>query len=126
MVLSFLKRVILMMKLISLNLRQMKVCAFAVPQPEHITLSFLPQVESNTLLFAEQVIEGLDRAVITMKKGEVSTLSIAPEYAFGSSESKQELATVPPNSTVYYDIELVSFVKVVDDLRNHCICILTV
>ncbi|KAL2508223.1 Peptidyl-prolyl cis-trans isomerase FKBP65 [Forsythia ovata] len=42
----------------------------------------------------EQVVEGLDRA-----------------YAFGSSESKQESAVVPPNSTVYYDVELVSFVK---------------
>ncbi|KAL8057961.1 hypothetical protein ABFX02_04G217900 [Erythranthe guttata] len=59
----------------------------------------------------EQVIEGLDKAVIAMKKGEVALLKIAPEYAFGSSESKQELATVPPNSTVYYEAELVSFVK---------------
>lgn len=48
-----------------------------------------------------------------MKKGEAAFLTIAPEYAFGSSESKQELATIPPNSTVYYDVELVSFVKVV-------------
>ncbi|TYI73075.1 hypothetical protein E1A91_D07G105300v1 [Gossypium mustelinum] len=59
----------------------------------------------------EQVIEGLDRAVLNMKKGEVALLTIAPEYAFGSSESKQELAVVPPNSTVYYEVELVSFVK---------------
>ncbi|GFP93515.1 peptidyl-prolyl cis-trans isomerase fkbp62 [Phtheirospermum japonicum] len=59
----------------------------------------------------EQVIEGLDKAVATMKKGEVAVLTIAPEYAFGSSESKQDLATVPANSTVYYDVELVSFVK---------------
>ncbi|KAK4268220.1 hypothetical protein QN277_024906 [Acacia crassicarpa] len=59
----------------------------------------------------EQVIDGLDRAILTMKKGEVALLSVAPEYAFGSSESKQELAVVPPNSTVYYEVELVSFVK---------------
>ncbi|XVF21317.1 hypothetical protein REPUB_Repub12eG0080600 [Reevesia pubescens] len=59
----------------------------------------------------EQVIDGLDRAVMTMKKGEVAQLTIAPEYAFGSSESLQELALVPPNSIVYYDVELVSFVK---------------
>nr|GME09475.1 peptidyl-prolyl cis-trans isomerase FKBP62-like [Ipomoea batatas] len=59
----------------------------------------------------EQVIDGLDRAVLTMKKGEVALLTVAPEYAFGSSESKQELAVVPPNSTVSYEIELVSFVK---------------
>lgn len=60
---------------------------------------------------AEQVIDGLDRAVMSMKKGEVALLTIAPEYAFGSSESQQELAVVPPNSTVYYEVELVSFVK---------------
>ncbi|XP_071721518.1 peptidyl-prolyl cis-trans isomerase FKBP62-like [Rutidosis leptorrhynchoides] len=59
----------------------------------------------------EQVIDGLDWAVVTMKKGEVADLVIAPEYAFGSAKSKQELAVVPPNSTVKYEIELVSFVK---------------
>jgi FK506-binding protein 4/5 len=59
----------------------------------------------------EQVIEGLDRAVTTMKKGEAALLTVAPEYAFGSSESKQELAVVPPDSTVSYEVELVSFVK---------------
>lgn len=58
------------------------------------------------------MIDGLDRAVMTMKKGEVASLTIAPEYAFGSSESQQELAVVPPNSTLYYELELVSFVKV--------------
>ncbi|XP_040992667.1 peptidyl-prolyl cis-trans isomerase FKBP62 isoform X2 [Juglans microcarpa x Juglans regia] len=59
----------------------------------------------------EQVIEGLDRAVMTMKKGEIALLTVAPEYAFGSSQSQQELAVVPPNSIVYYEVELVSFVK---------------
>lgn len=47
-----------------------------------------------------------------MKKGEVALLTVAPEYAFGSSESHQELAVVPPNSTIYYEVELVSFEKV--------------
>lgn len=60
----------------------------------------------------EQVIDGLDRGVKTMKKGEVSTLTIHPEYAFGSTESHQESAIVPANSTVYYDVELISFGKV--------------
>lgn len=47
-----------------------------------------------------------------MKKGEVAHLTIAPEYAFRSAESQQELAKVLPNSTVYYEVELVSFDKV--------------
>jgi FK506-binding protein 4/5 len=59
----------------------------------------------------EQVIEGLDKAVMKMKKGEVALVIIAPEYGFGSTESKQELAVVPPNSTLYYEVELVSFDK---------------
>ncbi|GAB2282436.1 Peptidyl-prolyl cis-trans isomerase fkbp62 [Dionaea muscipula] len=59
----------------------------------------------------EQVIEGLDKAVLKMKKGEVALVTIAPEYAFGTSESQQELAVVPPNSTLYYEVELVSFEK---------------
>lgn len=62
--------------------------------------------------WAEQVIDGLDRAVLTMKKGEVALLTIAPEYGFGSSESQQELAVIPANSTLNYEVELVSFEKV--------------
>nr|XP_043622845.1 peptidyl-prolyl cis-trans isomerase FKBP62-like isoform X2 [Erigeron canadensis] len=73
---------------------------------------FIKKGHDETELFefksdAEQVIDGLDRAIVTMKKGEVALLTVAPEYAFGS----QELAVVPPNSTVNYEIELVSFVK---------------
>ncbi|CAO2162660.1 unnamed protein product [Urochloa humidicola] len=59
----------------------------------------------------EEVIAGLDRAVLNMKKGEVALVTIPPEYAFGSTESKQDLAVVPPNSTVIYEVEVVSFVK---------------
>lgn len=63
-------------------------------------------------LDTEQVIDGLDKAVLTMKKGEVALLTIAPEYAFGASQSQQELVVIPANSTVYYEVELVSFDKV--------------
>lgn len=59
----------------------------------------------------EEVIAGLDRSVLNMKKGEVALVTIPPEYAFGSTESKQDLAVVPPNSTVIYEVELISFVK---------------
>ncbi|WJX81601.1 70 kDa peptidyl-prolyl isomerase [Trifolium repens] len=59
----------------------------------------------------EQVIDGLDKAVMTMKKGEAAILTISPEYAFGSSQSQQELAVIPSNSTVYYEVELVAFDK---------------
>lgn len=63
-------------------------------------------------LDSEQVIDGLDRAVKKMKKGEVALVTIQPEYAFGPTESQQDLAVVPANSSVYYEVELLSFVKV--------------
>lgn len=63
-------------------------------------------------LDSEQVIDGLDRAVKNMKKGEVALVTIQPEYAFGPTESQQDLAVVPANSTVYYEVKLLSFVKV--------------
>ena len=47
-----------------------------------------------------------------MKKGEVALVTIHPEYAFGASGSSQDLAVVPANSVVSYEIELLSFVKV--------------
>ncbi|XP_059447408.1 peptidyl-prolyl cis-trans isomerase FKBP62-like [Corylus avellana] len=59
----------------------------------------------------EQVIDGLDRALKNMKKGEVALVTIQPDYAFGPSETQQELAIVPANSTVHYEVELLSFVK---------------
>ena len=59
----------------------------------------------------EQVIEGLDTTVLTMKKGEVASARIPPEHAFGSTETKLDLAVVPPNSTVFYEVEIVSFEK---------------
>ncbi|GJN03225.1 hypothetical protein PR202_ga20645 [Eleusine coracana subsp. coracana] len=59
----------------------------------------------------EQVIAGLDITVVNMKKGEVALVRIPPQHAFGSTETKQDLAMVPPNSTLFYEVELVSFEK---------------
>ncbi|KAF5962079.1 hypothetical protein HYC85_003288 [Camellia sinensis] len=61
----------------------------------------------------DEVIDGLDKPVKTMKKGEIALVTIHPDYAFGSSASHHELAVIPANSTVYYEIEMVSFVKAV-------------
>ncbi|AET01420.2 FKBP-type peptidyl-prolyl cis-trans isomerase [Medicago truncatula] len=49
----------------------------------------------------DKIIEGLDRAVMTMKKGEVALLTIPYRYAFGSLDTPQEMAVVPPYSTLY-------------------------
>lgn len=60
----------------------------------------------------EEVISGLDKVVSTMKKGEVALVTISPEHGFGDVETKGDLAVVPPNSTLVYELELVDFVKV--------------
>ncbi|KAJ6852123.1 70 kDa peptidyl-prolyl isomerase-like [Iris pallida] len=62
-------------------------------------------------MWIEQVIEGFDRAVTTMKKGEVALVTIPPEHVFSSTESKQELVVVPANSTVIYEVKFVFFLK---------------
>ncbi|XP_043712988.1 peptidyl-prolyl cis-trans isomerase FKBP62-like isoform X2 [Telopea speciosissima] len=59
----------------------------------------------------EQVIPGLDRAAATMKKGELCIVTINPEYGFGSVEVKRDLAVVPPSSTVFYEVEMLDFIK---------------
>ncbi|GJP31606.1 hypothetical protein CLOM_g14251 [Closterium sp. NIES-68] len=46
-----------------------------------------------------------------MKKGELATITISPEYAYGSEEKTLEKGTVPPNSTVVYELRLADFVK---------------
>ena len=61
---------------------------------------------------AEHVIPGLDKAVLKMKKGETALVSIASEYGYGAQEHAGELAVVPPNSDLEYEVELVSFEKV--------------
>ncbi|XP_024404088.1 peptidyl-prolyl cis-trans isomerase FKBP62 isoform X2 [Physcomitrium patens] len=58
-----------------------------------------------------QVIDGLDKAVLTMKKNEHALVTIYPEYGFGGEETKRDLAIVPANSTLFYEIELVEFIK---------------
>jgi len=64
------------------------------------------------LLSLEQVIAGLDRAVATMKKGERAILTINPDFGFGSSEVRRDLAVIPPSSNVVYEVEVLDFFKV--------------
>lgn len=71
---------------------------------------------------AEDVIEGLDLAVATMKRKEVALIIIDPEYGFGDAETKTKVAVVPASSTLYYEVEMVGFTKVGSNfnLEDNC------
>lgn len=53
-----------------------------------------------------QVIKGWDEGVKTMKKGERATFTLKAEYAYGEAGSPPK---IPPNSTLIFDIELLSW-----------------
>ncbi|XP_058107370.1 70 kDa peptidyl-prolyl isomerase-like [Magnolia sinica] len=63
------------------------------------------------MCFEEQVFEGLDRAIMTMRKGEIALVRISSDYGFGNVECHRDLAMVPPNATLLYEVELLSFAK---------------
>eukprot|EP00253_Pinus_taeda_P010812 PITA_10812 len=46
-----------------------------------------------------------------MKKGEISIVTIFPEYGYKDTQTQRDLAVVPPHSTLIYEIELISFIK---------------
>ncbi|KAL5777574.1 hypothetical protein ACOSP7_010500 [Xanthoceras sorbifolium] len=58
----------------------------------------------------------LAKAILTMKKGEKVKLIVQPLYAFGEQgrDANDGFQTVPPNSALDFDLELVSFKPVID------------
>ncbi|KAE9599730.1 hypothetical protein Lal_00045764 [Lupinus albus] len=56
----------------------------------------------------EQVHEGLERAIMTMKKGEKAMVTISSEYLCDQNALQGDTTT---NKFLYYEVELVDFVK---------------
>ncbi|OMO50931.1 hypothetical protein CCACVL1_30112 [Corchorus capsularis] len=58
----------------------------------------------------------LPKTIITMKKGEKVKLIVQPKYAFGETgrDATDEFPTIPPNSILIIELELVSFKSVID------------
>lgn len=55
----------------------------------------------------ESNIRGLDTAIATMRKGELSRFIFSPDYAYKKMGCPPR---IPPNSSVMFEIELVSFI----------------
>lgn len=53
-----------------------------------------------------------------MAKGEVSLLTIKPQYGYGENEFRGNLATVPSHSTLIFEIEMIDFIKVMDPFAS--------
>lgn len=56
------------------------------------------------------MVSGLDHGIITMKKGETALFTLPPELAYGDAGND----IIPPFSVVRFEVQLVSWITVVD------------
>lgn len=69
---------------------------------------FDERLEGNELEFVideEEVIEGVDKAIMKMNEGEIAEITIGSKYAF-VEETKAEKAVIPAGADVIYEVEL--------------------
>ncbi|KAK9097154.1 hypothetical protein Sjap_022651 [Stephania japonica] len=62
----------------------------------------------------DQVVTGLDHGIITMKRGEVALFTLTSDLGYGSDVANK----VPPNSILEFEVELISWIAVVDVCRD--------
>jgi FKBP-type peptidyl-prolyl cis-trans isomerase len=70
---------------------------------------FEPEHTAEYVIGEEQIGEGLEAAISSLKKGQKARFTIKPQYAFGAHGDPAR--GIPPNATVVYEIELIDFAK---------------
>ncbi|KAK1432327.1 hypothetical protein QVD17_09222 [Tagetes erecta] len=61
-----------------------------------------------------EMCPGFNQAVLTMKKGEIALFTLPPHLGFGD----MGIDGVPPNSVIQFEIELLSWIRVVDVCKD--------
>lgn len=61
-----------------------------------------------------QLVSGLDHGIITMKEGECALFTVPPELGYGAVGREG----VPPNAAVRFEVELISWIRVVDICKD--------
>jgi len=77
------------------------------PKGEPFDSSVARNQEFEFIIGVGQVIQGWDKGVISMKKGEKRRIYIPAELAYGARGAG---AVIPPNSDLIFDVELFDFV----------------
>jgi FK506-binding protein 4/5 len=80
----------------------------------------VPPPQKNHANHAGRVIKGWDLGVAAMKRGELATLTCAPGYAYGAAGSPP---TIPPNATLVFEVELLSWKSVKDVSGASRVCV---
>ena len=70
---------------------------------------FAPESERTFLTDDEAVPEGLDRALLTMHKGETALVTVPPKWGYGAAGDAA--AGVPGGATLQYTVTMLDFVK---------------
>lgn len=67
-------------------------------------------------MFTEQADEGLDRAIMTMKRGEQAIVTVSSGHFHGNDASRNA------NEQLFYEVQLIDFIKVLCSCSSYSTC----
>ena len=78
-----------------------------------IVKSFM--IVENFIFFSSgEVVDGLDQGIVTMTQEEIALFTVPPHLGYGEAGRQG----VPPNSVVQFQVQLISWITVVDVCRD--------